>query len=267
MDRRPKCVEIFSRDTEREPAQRTRHEVTPWAPVGPPYRVYWCRSADAARTNAKFAIESKGKTMSDLSPVMKRMLDLTGAILGLAVFGLLMTIVAGLIRLRMGLPVLYRVIRPGLHAQPFLLYKFRTMRDLVDAAGRSLSDKERITPLGRILRKTSLDELPQLINVLKGDMSLVGPRPLKIEYLSLYTPQQARRHQVKPGITGLAQIKGRNTVSWDERFALDVWYVDHATQLLDLRILLQTVVNVLKRDSVSPDGDLDVPSFTGSLLE
>jgi len=205
--------------------------------------------------------------MSDLSPVIKRILDLAGAIFGFAAFGLPMAIVAGLIRLRMGSPVLYRVIRPGLHAEPFLLYKFRTMRHRVDPAGMSLSDKERITPLGRILRKTSLDELPQLFNVLNGDMSLVGPRPLKIEYLNLYTPQQARRHEVKPGITGLAQIKGRNTLRWDERFALDVWYVDHARLVLDLRILLQTVVNVLRRDSISPEGDLDVPSFTGSLSD
>jgi lipopolysaccharide/colanic/teichoic acid biosynthesis glycosyltransferase len=194
----------------------------------------------------------------------KRILDLAGSILGLAVFGLPMAIVAGLIRLRMGSPVLYRVIRPGLHAEPFLLYKFRTMRDLVDATGRSLSDKERITPLGRFLRRTSLDELPQLINVLKGDMSLVGPRPLNVEYLKLYTPQQSRRHEVKPGITGLAQIRGRNRLSWGERFALDVWYVDHASLALDLRILVQTVVRVLRHDSVTPDGDLDVPAFTGS---
>ena len=176
-----------------------------------------------------------------------------------------MAILAGLIRLHLGSPVLFRALRPGLNGQPFLLYKFRTMRDLADTAGRSLSDKERITPLGRILRKTSLDELPQLFNVLKGDMSLVGPRPLKIEYLNLYTPQQARRHEVKPGITGLAQINGRNTLSWEQRFALDVCYVDHASLVLDLRILLQTVVTVLRRDSVSREGDLDVPSFTGSL--
>jgi lipopolysaccharide/colanic/teichoic acid biosynthesis glycosyltransferase len=188
-----------------------------------------------------------------------------GAILGLAVFGVPMAIMAGLIRLSMGSPVLYRVMRPGLHAEPFLLHKFRTMRNLIDSEGRPLSDKERITPLGRFLRKTSFDELPQLVNVLKGEMSLVGPRPLKIEYLELYTPQEARRHEAKPGITGLAQINGRNALSWAERFALDVWYVDHASCVLDLRILLQTVVNVLKRDSVGPDGDLDVPSFTGSL--
>ena len=205
--------------------------------------------------------------MSDLSLVIKRILDLAGAILGLAVFGIPMAIMAGVIRLRMGPPVLYRVMRPGLHAEPFLLHKFRTMRDLIDTKGKSLSDKERITPLGRVLRKTSLDELPQLFNVLNADMSLVGPRPLKIEYLKLYAPQQARRHEVKPGITGLAQVKGRNTLSWDEKFALDVWYVDHASLALDLRILLQTVVNVLTRDSISPDGDLDVPSFTRSLAD
>jgi len=139
------------------------------------------------------------------------------------------------------------------------------MKDLIDPAGKSLSDRERITPLGRLLRKTSLDELPQLVNVLNGDMSLVGPRPLSIEYLKLYTPQQARRHEVKPGITGLAQVKGRNKLYWEERFALDVWYVDHRSLVLDLQILLQTVVSVLRRDSVSLDGDLDVPSFTGSL--
>jgi lipopolysaccharide/colanic/teichoic acid biosynthesis glycosyltransferase len=200
------------------------------------------------------------------SKTMKRILDLAGAILGLAVFALPMAVVAGLIRLRMGSPVLYRAIRPGLHAEPFLLYKFRTMRDLVDAAGTPLSDKARITRLGRVLRKTSLDELPQLVNVLNGDMSLVGPRPLAIEYLKLYTPQQARRHEVKPGITGLAQIKGRNTLSWEQRFGLDVWYVDHASLLLDVRILLNTLISVLRRDSISPEGDLDVPSFSGGAV-
>ena len=203
--------------------------------------------------------------MSDFGLVIKRILDVAGAMLGLALFALPMAIVAGLIRLRMGSPILYRVPRPGLHAEPFLLYKFRTMKDLIDPAGKSLSDRERITPLGRLLRKTSLDELPQLVNVLNGNMSLVGPRPLSIEYLKLYTPQQARRHEVKPGITGLAQVKGRNKLYWDERFALDVWYVDHRSLVLDLQILLQTVVSVLRRDSISLDGDLDVPSFTGSL--
>jgi sugar transferase EpsL len=184
--------------------------------------------------------------------------------LGLAVFGVPMAILSGLIRLCMGSPVLHRVMRPGLNGEPFVLYKFRTMKDLADAAGRPLPDKDRITSLGRILRKTSVDELPQLFNVLLGDMSLVGPRPLRTEYLQLYTRHQARRHEVKPGITGLAQIRGRNKLSWEERFALDVWYVDHANLVLDLRILLQTVVKVIGRKSINPDGDLDVPSFSGS---
>jgi lipopolysaccharide/colanic/teichoic acid biosynthesis glycosyltransferase len=139
------------------------------------------------------------------------------------------------------------------------------MRDAYDREGRPLSDKARITWLGRLLRKTSTDELPQLINVLRGEMSLVGPRPLLLEYLKLYTPEQARRHEVQPGITGLAQIKGRNTLSWDERFALDVWYVDHQSLLLDLRILLRTAVSLMRRNTVSKDGDLDVPAFTGSV--
>lgn len=202
--------------------------------------------------------------MSDLRMLTKRILDLLGAILGLVIFALPMAIIGGLIRLGIGSPVLYRVIRPGLNGQPFLLYKFRTMRDLADAAGRSLPDKERITPLGRMLRKTSLDELPQLFNVLIGEMSFVGPRPLRTEYLQLYTPHQARRHEVKPGITGLAQIQGRNSLSWEDKFALDVWYVDHASLMLDLQILAKTIVKVLGRNSVSPEGDLDVPSFTGS---
>jgi lipopolysaccharide/colanic/teichoic acid biosynthesis glycosyltransferase len=139
------------------------------------------------------------------------------------------------------------------------------MMNAYDAGGNLHPDKARITWLGRVLRKASFDELPQLVNILKGEMSLVGPRPLRIEYLKLYSSAQARRHEVKPGITGLAQIKGRNTLSWEERFALDVWYVDHVSLALDLRILLQTAVSLLRRNTVSPEGDLDVPSFTGSL--
>jgi sugar transferase EpsL len=195
----------------------------------------------------------------------KRILDVAVSSVTMILLCPLLTLIALSIRASMGHPVLFRQTRAGYRARPFTVFKFRTMRDLVSAAGRPMSDKARITPLGRVLRKTSLDELPQLVNVLKGDMSLVGPRPLKIEYLKLYTAQQARRHEVKPGITGLVQTKGRNTLSWDERFALDVWYVDHASLVMDLRILLQTVVCVLRRDSVSPEGDLDVPSFTGSL--
>lgn len=198
-------------------------------------------------------------------PRCKRLLDLTGAILGLVVAAVPMIVVAGLIRLRMGSPVLYKVVRPGLHGRPFILYKFRTMMDITDAAGRSLPDSERVIPFGRVLRRTSLDELPQLINVLRGDMRLVGPRPLCMKYLKLYTPEQARRHHVKPGITGLAQVCGRNALTWEQKFALDVQYVDEASFLLDVRILLQTVVKVLRRQSISPDGDLDVPDFTGSV--
>lgn len=197
--------------------------------------------------------------------MIKRLIDLGGAVLGLALLGLPMAVVAGLIRLAMGSPVLYRVLRPGLQGEPFLLCKFRTMKNLLDSAGKPLPDRERITPLGRILRKTSFDELPQLVNVLKGDMSLVGPRPLPMKYWGLYTREQARRNNLKPGITGLAQINGRNALSWEEKFRLDVWYVDNASLLLDLQILLRTIVKVLVRDGISPDGDLDVPSFAGSL--
>ncbi len=198
-----------------------------------------------------------------MHPLIKRSLDLIGALFGLIVFALPMLLIAAVIRICMGPPILHRPIRTGLMARTFRLYKFRTMIDRVDASGRQLPDKERITPLGRFLRKTSLDELPQLFNVLKGEMSLVGPRPLLVQYLTLYSDQQARRHEVKPGITGLAQINGRNALTWEKRFTLDVWYVDHMSLMLDLQILFRTLSIVLLRRSVSPDGDLDVPSFTG----
>jgi lipopolysaccharide/colanic/teichoic acid biosynthesis glycosyltransferase len=146
----------------------------------------------------------------------------------------------------------------------FEIYKFRTMRDLNDAAGNPLPDRLRITPLGRFLRRTSLDELPELLNVLRGEMSLVGPRPLRVDYLEKYSPEQARRHDVMPGITGLAQINGRNTLNWDERLALDVWYVDHASLWLDLKILMKTAVKVVRAADVDADGDLDVPRFQGT---
>jgi lipopolysaccharide/colanic/teichoic acid biosynthesis glycosyltransferase len=196
--------------------------------------------------------------------VCKRLLDLSVAALGLAAALLPMAVVAVAVRFVMGLPILYRVARPGLNGRLFTLYKFRTMTDARELNGRLLSDRERVTPLGRILRRTSLDELPQLFNVLKGDMSLVGPRPLNREYLDSYTPEQARRHSVRPGITGLAQVSGRNAVSWEDRFALDVHYVDHVSFALDARILALTAVKVLRRQDVSPEGDLDVPRFTGS---
>ena len=201
---------------------------------------------------------------NDLQRMLKRILDVIAASAGLVLLCPVLALVAACIWLSMGRPTLFRQTRAGYRGKAFRVFKFRTMRDAYDSEGRPLSDKERITWLGRLLRKTSLDELPQLINVLRGEMSLVGPRPLFHEYLNLYTPQQARRHDVQPGITGLAQINGRNALSWDERFALDVWYVDHQSLLLDLRILLETVVRLLRYDSVSRDGDLDVPLFAGS---
>jgi sugar transferase EpsL len=197
--------------------------------------------------------------------IFKRVFDVVATIMSLVLICPLLALVAVAIRMSMGRPIFFRQARAGLRGKAFRVFKFRTMIDAYDPEGRPLSDKARITSLGRLLRKTSIDELPQLLNVLKGEMSLVGPRPLKIEYLKLYTPQQARRHEVLPGITGPAQIKGRNALTWDERFDLDVWYVDHQNLLLDLRILLQTLACLLRRDSVSADGDLDVPPFTGSL--
>jgi len=164
----------------------------------------------------------------------------------------------------MGRPVLFRHVRPGLHGKPFVMYKFRTMRDLRDAAGELLPDETRLTPFGRWLRSTSLDELPELLNVLRGEMSLVGPRPLLMEYLERYTPEQARRHEVKPGITGWAQIHGRNNLSWDERFKLDVWYVDNWSLWLDVKILWRTLWMVLRREGISAQGHATMPEFRGS---
>ena len=198
---------------------------------------------------------------------MKRMLDIVGAAFGVCVFAIPMAVIATLVRVQMGSPVLHRATRPGLGGRPFVMLKFRTMREAYDANGRALPDQVRITPLGRFLRRTSLDELPELVNVLKGEMSLVGPRPLLMEYIERYTPEQARRHDVLPGITGWAQINGRNTRSWDEKLALDVWYVDRASVLLDVKILARTIGQVVRRANVSADGDLDVPRFFGSSSE
>ncbi len=194
----------------------------------------------------------------------KRLIDVAGALFGLLVFGPLIIVLSTLVWRCMGAPVLYRATRVGLHERRFTLYKFRTMRNAIDVDGNPLPDRERVTQLGRVLRQSSLDELPQLFNVLRGDMSLVGPRPLHEEYLPLYTWEQARRHEVRPGITGLAQVSGRNRLPWDQRFALDVFYVDHADLMLDFRILLQTLKKVVRREGVSSDGDLDVPRFTGT---
>ncbi|AJO20071.1 MULTISPECIES: sugar transferase [Bacillus] len=193
----------------------------------------------------------------------KRFFDLALSVILLIALSPAMILTACLIRWKIGSPVLFRQTRPGLNGEPFTLYKFRTMTDERDEAGNLLSDEKRLTKTGRLIRKTSLDELPQLINVIKGDLSLVGPRPLLMEYIPLYTKRQWRRHEVKPGITGWAQINGRNKVTWEEKFELDVWYVDHRSFLLDLKILLLTVVKVLKSEGVSQDRHVTAEKFTG----
>jgi lipopolysaccharide/colanic/teichoic acid biosynthesis glycosyltransferase len=193
----------------------------------------------------------------------KRALDLGGALAVGALFLPLGLALAGLVRLRLGSPVLFRHLRPGLGGEPFTLLKLRTMRDLRDEHGELLPDEVRLTPLGRFLRRTSLDELPELWNVLRGDMSLVGPRPLLLEYLPRYSRDQARRHEVRPGITGWAQVHGRNALTWGEKFDLDVWYVDHLSLGLDLRILLRTPRAVLGREGISAEGHATMPKFEG----
>lgn len=197
-------------------------------------------------------------------PMVKRWLDLTAAALGLLLSSPVLLVLAVVVRLTMGSPVLFRQERPGLHGKPFVIYKFRTMRERRDADGRMLPDAERLTRLGRFLRVTSLDELAELFNVLRGEMSLVGPRPLLMEYLERYTPEQARRHEVKPGITGWAQVHGRNAITWEEKFRLDVWYVDHWSLGLDLKILWLTLLKVLKREGISAAGHATMPEFRGT---
>ena len=193
-------------------------------------------------------------------PLAKRTLDLVSALSALVLLSPLLGFVAVLVRLFLGSPVLFRQTRPGLHGRPFGLIKFRTMTDARDAAGALLPDAQRITRLGRLMRRWSLDELPQLVNVVQGDLSLVGPRPLLMEYLTRYTAEQARRHDVKPGITGWAQVHGRNALTWPEKFALDVWYVDHRSFLLDVKILAMTLSKVLHGSGIEGYGN--VP-FTG----
>lgn len=194
----------------------------------------------------------------------KKMLDRTAALCGLVAGAPLLGMTAVLVRATMGTPVFFRQERPGLHGKPFHIYKLRTMKDARDRAGNLLPDAERLTALGRFLRKTSLDELPQLVNVLKGDLSLVGPRPLLMQYLPLYDAEQARRHDVLPGITGWAQVNGRNALSWEEKFALDVWYVDHWSLALDLRILAKTAAKVLGSKDISSAGHVTMPNFEGT---
>lgn len=194
---------------------------------------------------------------------MKRLLDVTLAALALLALALPLLVLMYLVRRKLGSPIFFRQVRPGLHGQPFEMIKFRTMTDARGPDGTWLPDAERLTPFGRWLRATSLDELPELWNVLKGDMSLVGPRPLLMEYLPLYTPEQARRHEVRPGITGWAQVNGRNAISWEEKFKLDVWYVDNRSLWLDIKILWLTVKRVWRRDGISAEGEATMPKFTG----
>lgn len=200
-------------------------------------------------------------------PFVKRCIDIVGAGIGLIVLSPFFVITAIAIWVRMGTPVIFKQMRPGLNGKPFCMYKFRTMTNEKDEQGNLLPDELRLTRLGRFLRSTSLDELPELFNVLKGDMSLVGPRPLLMQYLDRYTPEQARRHEVKPGITGWAQINGRNAITWEEKFALDVWYVDNCSFWLDVKILFMTLVKVFTREGISAVGEATMPEFMGNLYE
>lgn len=195
---------------------------------------------------------------------MKRAFDFFAAALGMMLLCIPLLVLARMVRTRLGSPVLFRQIRPGYHGRPFELIKFRTMRDLFDEKGKPLPDAERITPFGNFLRSSSLDELPELWNVLKGEMSLVGPRPLLMEYLDRYTPEQFRRHEVRPGITGWAQVNGRNAISWEEKFKLDVWYVDNRSLWLDIKILWMTFDKVFKREGISQEGQATAEKFMGS---
>lgn len=192
---------------------------------------------------------------------MKRLFDIAISASLLVILSPLLILLALLVRTRLGSPVLFRQIRPGKDTKPFRMLKFRSMTDARDTDGTLLPDADRLTPFGQFLRSTSLDELPELWNVLKGDMSLVGPRPLLMEYLPLYSPEQARRHEVRPGVTGWAQVNGRNALSWEEKFALDIWYVDNRSLRLDLKIIVATIGKVLKRSGISADGEVTMPRF------
>lgn len=196
--------------------------------------------------------------------MLKRVFDLAFAVVLLIIAGLPMIIIGILVRIIMGPPVFFKQRRPGYKGRSFILLKFRTMRNTRDFKNELLSDDERLTGFGSILRKTSLDELPQLFNVIKGDLSFVGPRPLLMEYLPLYTPRQARRHDVKPGITGWTAVSGRNALTWEEKFELDIWYVENRSFLLDMKILGMTVAKVIKREGITAEGSVTVPVFKGS---
>ena len=195
---------------------------------------------------------------------LKRLLDIIIASIALILLSPLYAFVAYKVKKNLGSPVLFRQVRPGLHGKPFEMIKFRTMKDAVDAQGNPLPDSERLTPFGKMLRSTSLDEMPELWNVIKGDMSIVGPRPLLTEYLPLYNEEQAKRHNVRPGMTGHAQVNGRNAIGWEEKFKLDTWYVDHQSTLLDFKIMFKTVHKVLAKDDISAEGEATMTKFTGS---
>ncbi len=197
-------------------------------------------------------------------PLSKRLFDLVGATLGLIVISPLLLTLALLVRWRLGSPILFRQTRPGYRGRPFVLYKFRTMNERRGPDGRLLPDSERLTRFGRFLRASSLDELPELFNVLRGEMSLVGPRPLLMQYLERYSPEQMRRHEVLPGMTGWAQVNGRNALTWPEKFRLDVWYVDHWSLWLDIKILFLTVWKALKREGINQPGHATAEEFMGN---
>lgn len=202
---------------------------------------------------------------SSLNGFAKRVFDIAVSMIGIILLIPVYAVLAFLVYYKLGLPILFTQKRPGLDGKPFTMYKFRSMTNEKDDRGNLLDNEARLTPFGKKLRSTSLDELPELINVLKGDMSLVGPRPLKMEYLTRYSEEQARRHEVKPGLTGWAQVNGRNTVPWEERFRLDVWYVDHQSVWLDIVIIFKTVAAVIKQQGISPEGDRVITApFQGS---
>ncbi|MEH7351669.1 sugar transferase [Gottfriedia acidiceleris] len=195
---------------------------------------------------------------------MKRIIDLIISLMILIIFSPILLVVGVMVRFKMGSPILFTQVRPGLYGKPFNLYKFRTMVDLKDSNGELLSDELRLTNFGKFLRKFSLDEFPQLINVVKGEMSLVGPRPLLMEYLSLYTKEQMLRHDVKPGITGWAQVNGRNAITWEEKFKFDNWYVENHNLIVDLKILFLTFIKVIKKEGISQQGQVTMEKFKGS---
>ena len=196
--------------------------------------------------------------------MLKRLLDIVIASSALVLLSPVYALVAYKVKKNLGSPVLFRQLRPGLYGKPFEMVKFRTMKDALDAQGNPLPDSERLTPFGKMLRATSLDEMPELWNVIKGDMSIVGPRPLLMEYLPLYNREQAKRHNVRPGITGYAQVNGRNAISWEKKFELDTWYVENQSLWLDFKIMLKTVKKVIAKDDISAEGEATTTKFTGT---